>query len=80
MASKQWSVRSASDVGRAIAEIRQSKDLTQAELAIQAGMSRDTLAQLETGRAGRALDQLLRLLRRLGATVTISFGHDDGQA
>ena len=80
MATKQWSVRSTSDMGRAIAEIRRSKDLTQVELATQAGMSRDTLAQLETGRSGRTLDQLLRLLRRMGATVTITLGNDDGQA
>ncbi len=80
MATTHWSVRSTSDVGRAIAEIRRSKDLTQVELATQAGMSRDTLAQLETGRSGRTLDQLLRLLRRMGATVTITLGNDDGQA
>ena len=80
MATKQWSVRSTSDMGRAIAEIRRSKDLTQVELATRAGMSRDTLAQLETGRSGRTLDQLLRLLRRMGATVTITLGNDDGQA
>lgn len=80
MAREQYAVRSAEDLGRAIAEIRRSKRLTQAELAARSGMSRDSLAQFEIGRSGRALGQLLRLLRRLGATVTITAGDDDGEA
>lgn len=79
MRQHQWSVRSTSDIGRAIGEIRRSKHLTQADLATQVGISRESLAQLEAGRSGRVLDHLLRILRRLGATVTISFGADNGE-
>jgi hypothetical protein len=41
-------------------------------------MSRDSLAHLERGRQGRSIELLLRLLRRLGATVTITVGDRDG--
>jgi HTH-type transcriptional regulator/antitoxin HipB len=69
---ERYVVRSPEDLGRAVAGIRQTRGLTQAELGEQAGMSRDTIAQLERGRQGRSIELLLRLLRRLGATVTIT--------
>lgn len=75
---ERYAVRSAEDFGRAIAELRKLQQLTQAQLAAQTGMSRDSLAQLERGRQGRSVDILLRLLRRLGATVTITFEHPRG--
>jgi HTH-type transcriptional regulator/antitoxin HipB len=78
MAQRSWSVRSGDDLGRAVAEIRRGRGLTQSELAGEAGLSRAWLAKLERGRSTAVLDHLLRLLRRLGATVTITF--DDGPA
>lgn len=78
MATRTWNVRSTADIGRAIAEIRRERDLTQAELAAEGGLSRHWLAKLETGHSTPVLDHLLRLLRRLGATVTITFGDTDG--
>ena len=69
---ERYVVRSPEDLGLAIAEIRKSQDLTQAQLAAHSGMSRDSLAQLERGRQGRSIELLLRLARRLGATVTIT--------
>lgn len=78
MATRTWNVRSTADIGRAIAEIRRERDLTQAELAAEGGLSRHWLAKLETGHSTPVLDHLLRLLRRLGATVTITFGDADG--
>ncbi|HUP69045.1 MAG TPA: helix-turn-helix transcriptional regulator [Acidimicrobiales bacterium] len=78
MAQRNWSVRSGEDMGRAIAEIRHERGLTQAELAAQGGLSRNWLAKLEAGRSTPVLDHLLRLLRRLGATVTITFEDSDG--
>lgn len=69
---ERYVVRSPEDLGRAVAGIRQAQGLTQAELGEQSGMSRDTIAQLERGRQGRSIELLLRLLRRLGATVTIT--------
>lgn len=78
MATRTWTVRSTEDLGLAVAEIRRARGMTQAELAEQGGMSRHWLAKLERGRSTPVLDHFLRLLRRLGATVTITFGDDDG--
>jgi transcriptional regulator with XRE-family HTH domain len=75
---KTWSVRSGEDLGRAIAELRRERGMTQAELAANGGLSRAWLAKLEAGRSTTVLDHFLRLLRRLGATVTITAGNDDG--
>lgn len=76
----EYIVRSSEDLGRAIAEIRRHQGQTQAELAARSGMSRDSLAQLERGRQGRSIELLLRLLRRLDATVTITVERVDGTA
>lgn len=80
----QWVVRSGEDLGRAVAEIRRQRHLTQQELAALSGLDRTWLAKLERGRSATVLDHLLRILRRLGATVTISFdttaGDRDGKA
>lgn len=78
MAQRTWVVRGGDDIGRAVAEIRRDRHLTQQQLAEQAGLSRDWLAKLETGRSAVVLDHLLRLLRRLGASVTITFEGGDG--
>ncbi len=80
MAQRTWVVRGGDDIGRAVAEIRRDRHLTQQQLAEQAGLSRDWLAKLETGRSAVVLDHLLRLLRRLGASVTITFEGGDGPA
>lgn len=73
MIVEQWIVRSAEDFGRAIAEIRGARGLTQSELAAQGGISRHWLAKLEAGHSTPVLEHLLRLTRRLGATITITF-------
>lgn len=70
---RRWTVRSGEDVGRAIGEICRARDLTQAQLATQSGLSRTWLAKMETGRSALVLEHMLRVLRRLGATVTITF-------
>lgn len=85
MAQRTWQVRSGPDLGRAIADIRQLRGLTQSQLAAEAALSRDYVAQIEAGRTASLLEKLLRLLRRLGATVTITIGtatdaEDDGSA
>lgn len=77
---ERYEVRSPEDLGRTIAEIRKSKGQTQAQLAAHSGMSRDYLAQLERGRHGRSIVLLLRLVQRLGATITITVERSDGQA
>lgn len=75
-----WTISSGEDLGHAIAEIRGRRGLTQREFAAQAGLSRAYLAQIEAGRSVRLLEHLLRVLRRSGATVTITLGADDGEA
>ncbi|MCC5951428.1 MAG: helix-turn-helix transcriptional regulator [Acidimicrobiia bacterium] len=75
---RRWTVRSSEDLGRAVAELRHSRGITQAELADQAGIGRTWLAKLEQGRRNNTVDHLLRLLRRMGATVTITW--DDADA
>lgn len=57
------SVRSAADLGAAIAAARRAAGLTQQELASRAGVSRPYLAQVERGRTSRLLELLLDLLR-----------------
>ena len=75
-----WTIRSAADFGRTIADLRVQRGLTQEELAKQGGMSRNYLAQLETGLTVALLERVLRLLRRLGAEVTVSVRNPDGDA
>jgi transcriptional regulator with XRE-family HTH domain len=67
-----WTIRSPGDFGRTIADLRTQRGLTQAELAEQSGISRNYLAQLETGLTVALLERVLRLLRRLGAEVTVT--------
>lgn len=74
---RRWTVRSGTDLGRAIAEIRTTRTLTQQQLADRSGLSRSWLAKLEAGRSAVVLDHLLRVLRRLGATITITFDDTD---
>ncbi len=72
MPSLTITVRSPEDLGRAIAELRQAHQLTQHELAETLGVSRSVVAHLERGRHGTTLGRILRILRRLGATITIT--------
>jgi HTH-type transcriptional regulator / antitoxin HipB len=78
---RQFVARTGEDLGRAVAEIRRHRGLTQDALATQASIERTALAKLESGaRSTIVLDQLMRLFRRLGATVTITFEDRDGPA
>ncbi|MFN8074124.1 MAG: helix-turn-helix domain-containing protein [Kineosporiaceae bacterium] len=70
---RTWVVRAGDDLGAAVAEIRRVRGLTQQELADRSGLSRHWLAKLENGRSAVVLDHLLRLLRRMGATVVVTF-------
>jgi HTH-type transcriptional regulator / antitoxin HipB len=66
-------VRSPEDLGDVIADRRAVRQLSQAELAEQVGISRSYLAKIERGRTTSVVEHTFRLLRRLGATVTITF-------
>lgn len=74
---RRWVVRGGDDLGAAVAEIRKVRGLTQAELAEDSGLNRTWLAKLENGRSAVVLDHLIRLLRRLGATVVVTFDEPD---
>jgi len=76
---QSWTIRNPEDLGRAIAGVRGAKNLTQAELASQAGISRSYLAQLEAGASQLVLERSLRALRRMGASVTVTLPGNDEQ-
>ena len=78
--TQQWIVRSAEDFGRGIAEVRRRQGLTQNELAEQGDISRHWLAKLEVGHSTPVLEHLLRLTRRLGITITLTWDGPDGPA
>ena len=65
------SVRSAADLGAAIADARRDAGLTQKELARRVGISRPYLAQVEHGRTSRLLDLLFDLLRVVGLELVV---------
>jgi len=72
-------VRSSEDFGRAIAELRRLRGETQEQTASSMGLSRSYLAQMERGRLPRTVELVLGLLRRAGATVTVTAEVDDGE-
>lgn len=74
---RTWKIHSGADFGRTIADLRAERKLTQAELARQGGVSRNYLAELETGLTVAMVERVLRLLRRLGAEVTVSVSSPD---
>jgi transcriptional regulator with XRE-family HTH domain len=53
------------DLGRRLEALRLSRNINQAQLAAEAGVSRRTITRLENGQ-GVALDTLIRVLRALG--------------
>jgi transcriptional regulator with XRE-family HTH domain len=78
--SPEWAIRSAADLGRAIAGVRDKRGLTQQQLAEETGVERSYLARLEAGASTLAIERALRLLRRMGADVTVTVREDDGDA
>lgn len=71
--ARQWSIRSGADLGRAVAGVRSERGMTQAELARLAGLDRTYLARIEAGASVQLVDRALRALRRMGATITVTF-------
>lgn len=56
-----------------MAEARQLRGWTQADLAENTGLERSYLARIETGASVILLDRAFRLLRRLGVEMTVTF-------
>jgi transcriptional regulator with XRE-family HTH domain len=77
--SRQWTVRLPGDLGRVIAGARAERGLTQDQLAEETGVDRTYLARLEAGGTTLAVERALRMLRRMGATITVELEvTDDG--
>jgi transcriptional regulator with XRE-family HTH domain len=53
------------ELGGRLAQARLEKNLTQAQLAIQAGISKRTVERLEAGKAGTQLSAFVRVCRAL---------------
>lgn len=53
-------------LGRRLARVRLERNITQAELALQAGVSKRTVERLETGRVAAQLSGFIRVCRVLG--------------
>ncbi|MDP9118486.1 MAG: helix-turn-helix domain-containing protein [Actinomycetota bacterium] len=58
-------------LGGVIRELRKERAMTQAELALRAGVSRGYLVRLERGHPTAEIDAVLRVLRPLGARLLI---------
>ncbi|MGL5817772.1 MAG: helix-turn-helix domain-containing protein [Phycicoccus sp.] len=70
MATKQRPLavtRAASEMGRHLSTWRRMLDLTAVQVAERANISRDTLRRLEHGDPGVSLENVLGVLRALGA-------------
>src|SRR5438309_2178806 len=56
--------------GLRLRELREAAGLTQSDLAAQAGLTREGIAQLETGRRKPAWESVLTLCKALGVDCT----------
>lgn len=70
-------VRSATDLGSFLAELRVRHDLTQDEVAERLGISRRYLYEIESGKPSLYTDRLFALLRLYGATLTVESSATD---
>lgn len=60
------------EIGRAIRAIRTERDMTQAQLAAAARVSRKWLSETENGKASAELGLVLAVLQELGCGVEIT--------
>lgn len=80
---RSWLVRSGADFGAVIADLRSESQLTQEDLAKTTGLSQHYISRLESGMSSKMVDRIVLLLRRMGATITITTGpprRDDAEA
>jgi transcriptional regulator with XRE-family HTH domain len=73
----EWRVRSAADLGRALAGARRQRGLTQEQMARELQIDRSYLSELESGSSALVLQRTLRALRRLDAEVTVTLRRDE---
>ncbi len=74
--STRWTVRTGDDLGRAVAGVRTARSMTQTEVAEMTGIDRTYLTRLENGATVAQIERALRVLRRLGATVSVELDDD----
>jgi transcriptional regulator with XRE-family HTH domain len=77
--TRTWIVRSPADLGRAVAGIRKLTGRSQEDLSAEVGVHRPYLSRIESGDVPMVVERVLRMLRRMGATVTITLPGDDGE-
>jgi ribosome-binding protein aMBF1 (putative translation factor) len=76
MARKTVEVRKARDFGDAIRAVREARGISQEELAQANAYDRFYLTHLEAGRSTMYATRLLRTLKSLGITLSVSFDLD----
>jgi HTH-type transcriptional regulator/antitoxin HipB len=65
-------IRSIRQAGSALKSLRQSRKITQKQLADRTGTAQSTISDIETGVVSVSLDVYLRLLEALGSDLTVS--------
>ncbi len=76
MASKTVEVRKPRDIGDAIRAVREARGISQDELARANAYDRFYLNGLESGRSTLYVTRLLRTLKSLGITLSVTFDQD----
>ena len=78
MTGKTIEVRKPRDIGDAIRAVREARGISQEDLAQANAYDRFYLNGLETGRSTLYITRLLRTLKSLGITLSVTF--DDGRS
>jgi transcriptional regulator with XRE-family HTH domain len=76
MARKTIEVRKPRDIGDAIRAVREARGISQEELAQANAYDRFYLNGLEAGRSPMYITRLLRTLKSLGITLSVTFDPD----
>jgi HTH-type transcriptional regulator / antitoxin HipB len=69
---REWRAANPPELGGALARLRQSRGLTQEELAARAGLRREYLSRMESGLATEQVKSLFAVLREEGYELVIS--------
>ena len=77
MARKTFEVRKPRDLGDAIRAVREARGISQEELAQANAYDRFYLNGLEAGRSTMYVTRLLRTLKSLGITLSVTFDLDE---
>ena len=69
----RYEIRTPEDLGAVVADRRRGAGQSQAALANQVGLSQDYVSKIEGGRTSSVTKHVFRILRRMGATITVTF-------